>query len=48
MFFLVPYQTPKFNKKHPEKKKDKKLANDLNYEGIEFPVSKKDYCKVKK
>ena len=27
-------------KKHPERiKKDKKLANNLNYEGIEFPIS---------
>ena len=34
-------------RKHPEsiKKEDKKLANNLNYEGIEFPVSRKDYCK---
>ena len=39
-----------FIKKHPEriKQKDKKLANNLNYEGIEFPISKKDYCKIKK
>ena len=29
-------------------KEDKKLANSLNYEGIEFPVSKKDYCKIEK
>ena len=37
-------------KKHPEriKKEDKKLANDLNYEGIKFPISKKDYCKIEK
>ena len=37
-------------KKHPEriKKEDKKLANNLNYEEIEFPVSKSDYCKVEK
>ena len=35
-------------KKHPEriKKEDKKLANNLNYEGIEFSVSKNGYCKV--
>ena len=25
--------------------KDKKIAENLNYNGIEFPVSKKDYCK---
>ena len=37
-------------KKHPErtKKRDKRLANNLNYEGIEFPISKKDYCKIEK
>ena len=37
-------------KKHSEriKKEDKRLANNLNYEGIEFPISKKDYCKIKK
>ena len=29
-------------------KEDKKLASSLNYEGIEFPVSKKDYCKIEK
>ena len=35
---------------HPERitKKDKKMINDLNYEGIKFPVSKKDYCKIEK
>ena len=37
-------------KKHPERinKEDKKLSNNLNYEGIEFPISKKDYCKIEK
>ena len=37
-------------KNHPEgiEKQDKKLANKLNYEGIEFPVSRKDYCKFEK
>ena len=29
-------------------KEDKKLINDLDYEGIEFPISKKDYCKIKR
>ena len=24
------------------------MANDLDYEGIKFPVSKKDYCKIEK
>ena len=27
-------------------KKDKKIAENLNYNGIEFPVSKKDYFKT--
>ena len=26
-------------------KKDKELVSKLNYDGIHFPVSKKDYCK---
>ena len=30
------------------KKEDKKMINELNYEGIEFPVSQKHYKKVKK
>ena len=36
-------------KKHPERitKEDKKLANRLNYEGIEFPVSKNNYSRLK-
>ena len=36
--------------KHPERinKEDKRLANNLNYEGIEFPISRKDYCKVER
>ena len=29
-------------------KVDKKVINDLNYEGIILPVSKKDYCKMKR
>ena len=24
------------------------MINDLNYEGSEFPVSKKDYCKIER
>ena len=37
-------------KKHPEriKQKGKKLGNNLNYEGIQFPISKEDYCKIEK
>ena len=34
--------------KNPQRitKKDKELVSKLNYERINFPVSKKDYCKV--
>ena len=34
---------------HPEriKKEDKKMVNELNYDGIEFPVSQKHYNKSK-
>ena len=37
-------------KTHPERitKKDKELVSKLNYEGINFPVSRKDYCKIGK
>ena len=39
------------SKIHPERitKADKKKnIHDLNYEGIKFPVSKRDYCKIEK
>ena len=29
-------------------KEDKKLVSSLNYEGTEFPVSRKVYCKIEK
>ena len=29
-------------------KEDKIMINDLDYEGIKFPVSKKDYCKIER
>ena len=37
-------------KTHPERitKKGKNMINDLDYEGIKFPVSKKDYCKIER
>ena len=33
---------------HPERiaKKDKEMVSELDYRGIKFPVSKKDYCKI--
>ena len=35
-------------KMYPERimKVDKNMVNDLDYEGIKFPVSKKDCCKI--
>ena len=37
-------------KTHPERitKEDKNMINDLNYEGIKFPVSEKDYCRIER
>ena len=34
--------------KHPErvKKEDKEMIEKLDYSGIEFPISKKDYNKI--
>ena len=29
-------------------KGDKEIVSKLNYEGISFPVSKKDHCKIEK
>ena len=35
---------------HPERitKADKNMVNDLDYKGIKFPVSKKDFGKIEK
>ena len=37
-----------FTDKNPQRitKKDREFINELNYEGIDFPVSKKDYSKI--
>ena len=37
-------------KTHPERitKEDKIMINDLDHEGIDFPVSKKDYCNIER
>ena len=34
--------------KNPQRitKEDKELVIKLNYEGINFPISKKDYCRI--
>ena len=38
----------KLVKRHPERitKVYENMINDLNYESIKFPVSKKDYCRI--
>ena len=35
---------------HPERitKEDTNMINDLDYEGIKFPVSKKDHCRIER
>ena len=35
---------------HPERvtKKDRKMVDDLDYEGIKFPISKKNYCRIER
>ena len=35
---------------HPERitKEDENMINDLYYEGIKFPVSRKDYCRIER
>ena len=40
----------KLVKRHPERirKVDKNMINDFNYEGIKFPVSKKDNCRIER
>ena len=37
-------------KTHPERitKEDRNMVDDLDYEGMRFPVSKKDYCKIER
>ena len=49
-FFLCHIRHLNLLKKHPERitKVDKKMTNDLDYEAIKFPVSKKDYCRIER
>ena len=42
----IRYLNPQGKDNQRIKKKDKEMINNLNYEGIEFPVSKKHYNKV--
>ena len=50
MFSLVSYQTSKSTENTSLKNNnvDKKMINDLDYEGIKFSVSKKDYCRIER
>ena len=47
MFFLVPYQTPKFNKKHPEKKKTKNWLMISIMKELSFLSQKKIIARLK-
>ena len=44
----VRHLNPIDNNSNRISKKDKKVANTLNYYGIDFPISKEDCCKVEK
>ena len=44
----VRHLNPIDNHSNRVTKKDKKEANTLNYSDIDFPISKKDYCKIEK
>ena len=50
MFFIVSFRHTNPVKIHPERisHEGKKLANDLDYDGIEFPVQEKDFWKIEK
>ena len=43
MRHLTPLKT---HSERMKKKTDKNMVNDHDYEDIEFPVSKKNYCKI--
>ena len=44
----IRHLNPKIKYPQRIKKEDKKMINELNYEGIKFPVSQKHYNKVEK
>ena len=50
MLPLVSYQTFKSIKdtSRKNKKADKNMVNNLDYEGINFPVSRKDFGNIEK
>ena len=45
---LDTYTYPREKNPQRIKKEDKKMINELNYDGIDFPLSQKHYNKVKK
>ena len=49
-FLWCHYRHLNLVKPHPERitEEDKNMINDLNYEGIKFVVSKKDYCRIER
>ena len=47
VFFAVILACLNPLKIHPGTKLDKNMINDLDYEEIKFPLSKKDYCRIK-
>ena len=50
MFSFVSFRHLNPLKIYPERitKEDKKMINDLDFEGIKFPVSEKDYCRIER
>ena len=48
MFFWCHVRHTNPIKLHPERirQTDKELANDLDYDGIKFPVDKEDFSKI--
>ena len=42
----IRYLNPLRRHRERTAKADKNMVNDLDYEGIKFPVSKGDYCKI--
>ena len=48
MWCHVRHLNPVSNHLHRINKKDKEIASILDYSGIDFPISEKDYCKIEK
>ena len=50
MFFVIHVRDLNLVERNPQiiNKENKEIFSKLNYGGINFPVSKKDYCKIEK